>query len=110
MSSRLDLKQSRLESKVNNSVQTRLKRLRLTTEVFEAVSAASADSRKEEIVLNVVETAPSSALTEERSITMKKLLVGRTPDCCIDDAEHTNFVRQYELGAGEGVNKNVDVV
>lgn len=69
----------------------------MTTEVYEMKSAASAVSTKEKSVVDEVEPALSSTLSEAGSTEMKKLLEAMASVSCIYDVVFRNLAENNEL-------------
>lgn len=81
-----------------------LKKITTTTKTRDAASAPSTVSKKVENVVDKVEPAAFSALSEKGPEAINNRLDTTASVCYIHDVEFRTLVEKHELSAGEGIN------
>lgn len=76
----------------------------------ETRASASAHGMKMEGVVDEVEPATSSTLSEEEKISMRKPIKKMASFRVIYDADFRNLVEKHQLGVGEDLSRKVDLV
>lgn len=78
-----------------------------TLDILEAISGATAMSRKEKIFVEEFELVASSTMSTEESNDLQKIIKTMAPVCCVSETDLTILVEKHELGSGEDVNNNL---